>query len=155
LKKKTVATWIYFQVCSMFTWLGVCSTQPLCRGIQSAFRRVTHQRPRRRRRRRVYFGAFHNNPENSGVDQIVTRPTRLLRGVATAGATGPLAPAMLKPRGGGRLRVSFRPSPNIFPHFACCSLNFQSCMLSNFFTNKMHIVTENLTNKKHTGLSYP
>jgi len=37
-------------------------------------RRVTHQRPRRRRRRRVYFGPFRNNPENNGVDQIVTRP---------------------------------------------------------------------------------
>jgi len=33
------------QVCSMFTWVDVCSTQPLCCGIQSAFRRVTHQRP--------------------------------------------------------------------------------------------------------------
>ena len=54
--------------------VDVCSTQPLCRGIQSAFRRVTHQRPRRRRRRRVYFGPFRNNPENNGVDQIVTRP---------------------------------------------------------------------------------
>ena len=42
--------------------------------IQSAFRRVTHQRPRRRRRRRVYFGPFRNNPDNNGVDQIVTRP---------------------------------------------------------------------------------
>ena len=40
----------------MFTWVDVCSTQPLCCGIQSAFRRVTHQRPRRRRR--VYFGHF-------------------------------------------------------------------------------------------------
>ena len=58
----------------MFTWVDVCSTQPLRRGIQSAFRRVTHQRPRRRRRRRVYFGPFRNNPENNGVDQIVTRP---------------------------------------------------------------------------------
>ena len=56
----------------MFTWVDVCSTQPLCRGIQSAYRRVTHQRPRRRRR--VYFGPFRNNPENNGVDQIVTRP---------------------------------------------------------------------------------
>jgi len=27
--KKTVATWIYFQVCSMFTWVDVCSTQLL------------------------------------------------------------------------------------------------------------------------------
>ena len=44
------------------------------RGLQSAFRRVAHQRPRRRRRRRVYFGPFRNNPENNGVDQIVTRP---------------------------------------------------------------------------------
>ena len=26
------------------------------------------------RRRRVYFGPFRNNPENNGVDQIVTRP---------------------------------------------------------------------------------
>jgi len=43
------------------------------RPIQSAFRRVTHQRPRRRRRRRVYSGPFRNNPENNGVDQIVTR----------------------------------------------------------------------------------
>jgi len=72
--KKTVATWIYCQVCSTFTWVDVCSTQLLCRGIQSAFCRVTHQRPRRRRRRRVYFGPFRNNPENNGVDQIVTRP---------------------------------------------------------------------------------
>jgi len=52
--------------------VDVCSTQPLCRGIQSAFRRVTLQRPRRRRR--VYFGLFRNNPENNGVDQIVTQP---------------------------------------------------------------------------------
>ena len=37
-------------------------------------RRVTHQRPRRRRRRRVYFGPFRDNPDNNGVDQIVTRP---------------------------------------------------------------------------------
>ena len=58
----------------MFTWVDVCSTQPLCRGIQSAFRRVTHQRPRRRRRRRVYFGPFRNNPDNNGMDQIVTLP---------------------------------------------------------------------------------
>jgi len=29
-----------------------------------------HQRPRRR----VYFEPFRNNPENNGVDQIVTRP---------------------------------------------------------------------------------
>jgi len=31
--------------------------------------------PRRRRRRRVYFGVgpFRNNPENNGVDQIVTQ----------------------------------------------------------------------------------
>ena len=34
----------------MFIWVDVCSTQPLCRGIQLAFRRVTHQCPRRRRR---------------------------------------------------------------------------------------------------------
>ena len=66
----------------MFTWVDVCSTQPLCRGIQSAFRRVTHQRPRRRRRRRrrVYFGPFRNNPENNEVDQIVTRPVERARG---------------------------------------------------------------------------
>ena len=32
-------------------------------------------RPRRRRRRRVYSGPFHDNPENNGVDQIVTRPS--------------------------------------------------------------------------------
>ena len=69
--KKIVATWIYFQVCSMFTRVDVCSSQPLCRGIQSAFRRDTHQRLRRRR---VYFGPFRNNSENNGVDQIVTRP---------------------------------------------------------------------------------
>ena len=44
-------------------------------GIQSAFRRVTHQRPRRRRRRRrVYFGPYRNNPDNNGMDQIVTIP---------------------------------------------------------------------------------
>ena len=59
----------------MFTWVDVCSTQPLCRGIESAFRRVTHQRPRRRRRRRVYFGPYRNNPDNNGVDQIVTLPS--------------------------------------------------------------------------------
>jgi len=41
-------------------------------GIQSAFRRVTHQRPRRRRRRRVYFGPYRNNPDNNGMDRIVT-----------------------------------------------------------------------------------
>ena len=58
----------------MFTRVDVCATQPLCRGIQSAIRRVTRQRPRRRRRRRVYFGPFRNNPDNNGVDQIVTRP---------------------------------------------------------------------------------
>jgi len=46
----------------------------MCRGIKSAFRRVTHQRPRCRRRRRVYFVPFRNNPENNGVDEIVTRP---------------------------------------------------------------------------------
>ena len=80
--RETIATWIYFQVCSMFTWLHVCSTQPLCRSIQSAFRRVTHQRPRRRRRRRVYFGPFRNNPENNGVDQIVTRPSDTRRSAA-------------------------------------------------------------------------
>ena len=42
-------------------WCLLNLTQPLCRGIQSAFRRVTHQRPRLRRRRRVYFGPFSNN----------------------------------------------------------------------------------------------
>jgi len=62
----------------MFAWVDICSSQPLCRGIQSAFRRVTRQRPRRRRRRRVYFGPFRNNPENNGVDQIVTRPLLLV-----------------------------------------------------------------------------
>jgi len=36
-------------------------------GIQSAFRRVAHQRPRRRRRRRVYFGPYRNNPDNNGI----------------------------------------------------------------------------------------
>ena len=41
---------------------------------------------------------------------VVTAKQR--RGVGTAGATGALAPAMLKPRG----RVCFRPR-NIFPHF--------------------------------------
>jgi len=40
-------------------------------GIQSAFRRVTHQRPRRRR---VYFGPYRNNPDNNGMHQIVTIP---------------------------------------------------------------------------------
>jgi len=29
--------------------------------------------PRRRRRRRVHFGPFRTNPENNGVDQIVTQ----------------------------------------------------------------------------------
>ena len=53
---------------------SVCSTQPLCRDLQLAFRRVTHQRPRRR----VYFGPFRNNPENNGVDQIVTRLVSVL-----------------------------------------------------------------------------
>jgi len=66
----------------MFTWVDVCSNPSLCRGIQSAFRRVTHQRPRRHRRRRVYFGPFRNNPENNGVDQIVTRPFRQLALIA-------------------------------------------------------------------------
>ena len=65
----------------MFTWVDVCSTQPLCRGIESAFRRVTHQRPRRRRRRRVYFGPFRNNPNNNGMDQIVTLPTSAILSV--------------------------------------------------------------------------
>jgi len=60
--------------------VDVCSTPPLCRGIQSAFRRVTHQRPRRRRRRRVYFGPYRNNPDNNGMDQIVTLPCRNLSG---------------------------------------------------------------------------
>ena len=73
-----ISTWRYFQVCSMFTWVDVCSTQPLCRGIQSAFRRVMHQRPRRRRRRRVYFGPYRNNPDNNGMDQIVTLPFQLV-----------------------------------------------------------------------------
>jgi len=73
----------------MFTWVDICSTQPLCRGIQSAFRRVTHQRPRRRRRRRVYFGPFRSNPENNGVDQIVTRPSvRVFRRLTAAAAAG-------------------------------------------------------------------
>jgi len=78
----------------MFTWVAVCSTPPLCRGIQSAFPRVTHQRPRRRRRRRVYFGPFRNNPDNNGVNQIVTRPqifTACSRTVVTLG----LLPAYL------------------------------------------------------------
>ena len=76
----------------MFTWVDVCLTQPLCRGIQSAFRRVTHQRPRRRRRRRVYFGPFRNNPENNGVDQIVTRPSvRLFCRSTAAAAAGRFA----------------------------------------------------------------
>ena len=33
-----------------------------------------HQRPRRR----VYFGPFRNNTENHGVDQIVTRPYKIM-----------------------------------------------------------------------------
>ena len=61
------------EVYSMFTWVDVCSTQPQCGGIKSAFRRVTHLRPCRLRRR-VYFGPFRNNPDNNAVDQIVTRP---------------------------------------------------------------------------------
>ena len=44
-------------------------------------RRVTHQRPRRRRRRRVYFGPFRNNPNNNGMDQIVTLPTSAILSV--------------------------------------------------------------------------
>ena len=31
-------------------------------------------RPRRRRRRRVYFGPYRNNPDNNGMDRIVTLP---------------------------------------------------------------------------------
>ena len=34
-------------------------------------------RPRRRRRRRVYFGPYRNNPDNNGMDQIVTLPLTL------------------------------------------------------------------------------
>ena len=71
----------------MFTWVDVCSTQPLCRGIQSAFRRVTHQRPRRRRRRRVYFGQYRNNPDNNGMDQIVTLPYQPISSVTSMSAT--------------------------------------------------------------------
>ena len=44
-------------------------------------RRVTHQRRRRRRRRRVYFGPFRNNPNNNGMDQIVTLPTSAILSV--------------------------------------------------------------------------
>ena len=68
----------------MFTLVDVCSNPSLCRGIQSAFRRVTHQRPRRR----VYFGPFRNNPENNGVDQIVTRPFRQLALIARDAGDG-------------------------------------------------------------------
>jgi len=32
--------------------------------------------PRHRRRRRVYFGSYRNNPDNNGMDQIVTIPIR-------------------------------------------------------------------------------
>ena len=34
-----------------------------------------NQSPRRRRRRRVYFGPYRNNPDNNGMDQIVTLPS--------------------------------------------------------------------------------
>jgi len=72
----------------MFTWVDVCSTQPLCRGIQSAFRRVTHQRPRRRRRRRVYFGPYRNNPDNNGMDQIVNLAMFTMDRTVTQSSTG-------------------------------------------------------------------
>jgi len=49
-----------------------------------------------------------------------------LRGVGTAGATGTLAPAMLKLRG----RREYLFAPAIFSHiFACCSFNFHSLSL--------------------------
>ena len=44
-----------------------------------------NQRPRRRRRRRVYFGPYRNNPDNNGMDQIVTLPT-VITGVAVQGS---------------------------------------------------------------------
>jgi len=71
-------------------------------GLQSAFRRVTHQRPCRRRRRRVYFGPYRNNPDNNGMDQnryntrsttIVYRTDRQALYTARFCRTGKLATA--------------------------------------------------------------
>ena len=47
-------------------------------------------RPRCRRRRRVYSEPFRNNPENNGVDQIVTRPymRALMRAGRWVGGSG-------------------------------------------------------------------
>ena len=59
------------------------------------------------------------------------------RGVGTAGATGALAPAMLKPQGREYLIAHA-----IFSHiFACCSLNFHSLSLCCLYTIKNVILS--------------
>ena len=79
---------------------------------------------------------------------------RTHRGVGTAGATGALAPAMLKPRGREYLFA-----PAIFSHiFACCSLNFHSlslCCLHTIKTSHSVGTTGRILRNKLTKQSSP
>jgi len=75
------------------------------------------------------------------------------RGVETSGATGALAPAMLKPRGREYLFA-----PAIFSHIPAIiprnniHTHANYSMLSSFFklSKKIHIVTENINKRKNT-----
>ena len=76
---------------------------------------------KRLHRSRILFGMWTHGAQGT-------------RGVGTAGATGALAPAMLKPRG---RECPFAPA--IFSHiFARCSLNFHSLSLCCLHTIKRH-----------------
>ena len=78
----------------------------------------------------AYMPFFHR-PYNEAIASSCLN-VATVRGVGTAGATGPLASAMLKPRGREYLFA-----PAIFPHiFACCSLNFHSLSLCRLHTVK-------------------
>ena len=117
---------------------SVCSTQPLCRGIQSAFRRVTHQRPRRRRRRRVYFVPFRNNPDNNGMDQIVTRPVNPLPFVPQ---TTPPSNVRI-PLGGHVSFTRMRDCPRVFRTLPRCShISAKCACISHIFPHKLAFST--------------
>ena len=78
----------------MFTWVDVCSTQPLCRGIQSASTPPPSSSP---------SWTISYNPENNGVDQIVTRPVHDTVGRPTVRPSVPLTAAATgdrRPAGG-------------------------------------------------------
>ena len=72
--------------------------------------RINARPRRRRRRRRVYVGPHRNNPENNGMDQIVTRPSeRPLRGGRTPDENAARAGSLAVPAVSYKATESRRP----------------------------------------------